>query len=236
MRIWTLDKGNTRTKVIVFERLARRDSGNIVEIRTPQGEVECFRWEQVDNISGEPVVYSDVTYTQHPAGWLGLRVDNPALQIEYSTKESLGTDRIAAAISVSSEYSDRTLIVDAGTFTTCDIVEKGIFYGGAIMPGLDGLVEISEKAEGLRGYARSAANSVRKGCRGIYPGDSTLNCLINGYYRQTVKAIHDMAKDVKNIVFTGGDGLYLSRHFDAPYDPILVNKGLLLFYLQTGER
>ena len=57
---------------------------------------------------------------------------------QYKTPQSLGADRLAAAVGGQSLYPSQTvLVIDAGTCITYDLVDaKGNYLGGAISPGL----------------------------------------------------------------------------------------------------
>jgi type III pantothenate kinase len=61
------------------------------------------------------------------------------LKNAYKTPETLGKDRIAAAVAAWHEFPGKDLLViDAGTAITMDMVTKpGEFLGGAIAPGID---------------------------------------------------------------------------------------------------
>lgn len=58
------------------------------------------------------------------------------LRNDYLTPETLGRDRLAAAVGADSLYEGRSLlIVDFGTAITCDVVSDHTFFGGFISPG-----------------------------------------------------------------------------------------------------
>jgi len=61
------------------------------------------------------------------------------IDLDYDSQETLGSDRIAAAVGGWSLFPKRDiLIVDVGTCITYDLVTKdGVFRGGMISPGLD---------------------------------------------------------------------------------------------------
>jgi type III pantothenate kinase len=59
------------------------------------------------------------------------------LPVEYSPSESVGADRIANCLGALATVEPPFIVVDLGTATTFDVVDKrGVFVGGAIMPGL----------------------------------------------------------------------------------------------------
>lgn len=59
-------------------------------------------------------------------------------QLHYDTPETLGKDRIALAAAALSKYPEKnTLVIDAGTCITYDLITRNKEYkGGAISPGL----------------------------------------------------------------------------------------------------
>lgn len=69
--------------------------------------------------------------------WFGNRTPI-GLKIDYRTPETLGTDRLAAAIGAMSEAPGRNvLVIDAGSAITIDFVDaNGHFRGGNISPGI----------------------------------------------------------------------------------------------------
>lgn len=74
------------------------------------------------------------------AGWWQLRHGRKVpLTVDYATPETLGADRLAAAVGAHALYPDVTaLIADAGTALTLDVVTAdGTFKGGNISLGLD---------------------------------------------------------------------------------------------------
>lgn len=62
--------------------------------------------------------------------------ENQILQINYD-RQMLGSDRLAAAIAAQYlSQSQEIIIIDSGTATKVDMVQKGTFIGGFILPGL----------------------------------------------------------------------------------------------------
>jgi type III pantothenate kinase len=139
-----IDIGNTRTKFSVFNR------GEVL-ISVP---VDEFLSEHIDVLQNEHpelqhVILSAVkdyspklkTALQNKfKQFIELNANTP-LPIEncYKTPETLGKDRIAAAVGGFDLYPDTNLlIIDAGTAITYDILnDKHQFLGGNISPGLE---------------------------------------------------------------------------------------------------
>lgn len=139
-----IDIGNTRTKFSVINR------GEVL-ITVP---VDEFKPEHIDILQKEhpqlkkAILSSVKEYSTELKTALQSRFDrfieleaNTPLPIEnlYKTPETLGKDRIAAAVGGFDLYPETNLlIIDAGTAITFDLVnEKGQYMGGNISPGID---------------------------------------------------------------------------------------------------
>lgn len=92
----------------------------------------------------------------------------------YADPSKLGADRWAAAIGARALASGNTLIVNAGTATTIDLLgANGVHYGGWILPGL-GMMQSSLEnktaqlplatREEHQGFATNTNNAIIGGC------------------------------------------------------------------------
>ena len=72
-----------------------------------------------------------------PLLWLNSQTKLPVINL-YETPETLGGDRIAAAIGAYAQFPNKNiLIIDAGTCITYEFIDaKGQYQGGNISPGL----------------------------------------------------------------------------------------------------
>ncbi|MBO3699844.1 type III pantothenate kinase [Roseivirga sp. E12] len=70
---------------------------------------------------------------------LFLSYDTPSpLKINYDTPLTLGMDRLAAAIGANTIFPNKPLmVIDVGTCITYDFVNKGVYEGGIISPGVE---------------------------------------------------------------------------------------------------
>lgn len=75
--------------------------------------------------------------------WLGvelLMLDkgvDVGIQVDYQPPTAVGADRLANALGALSRYSAPIIVVDFGTATTFDAIDKdGRYVGGAILPGI----------------------------------------------------------------------------------------------------
>lgn len=138
------------------------------------------------------------------------------VKILYKTPDTLGMDRVAAAIGAKKYFPDQNcIVIDAGTCITCDFVDRNNNYlGGNISPGINmrikamhhftdalPMVEIKENDELL--------------------GGSTEEALQNGALKGTIWEISSFIKEINKkygksqLVFTGGDTKYFVNYFKS---------------------
>lgn len=137
-----IDIGNTRQKAAIFNK-----QGEIVEL------YQCRQLSPEDlqpllvRYAVKAAILSSVGNT-HPqlSEWLAGQVHTLTfsthlrlpLTIGYHTPETLGTDRIAAAIGANALYANTpVLVIQAGTCLVTDFISRDNEYlGGSISPGL----------------------------------------------------------------------------------------------------
>ena len=129
----------------------------------------------------------------------------------YQSPETLGVDRLAAAVAAVEVMGCRDcLVVDFGTAITIDLVEDGIYRGGNISPGVrtrfralhdytGRLPECSPTDEVLE-YGSTTSQAIEQG---VMQG---ITYEIEGYIS------HFSAQNVKiSLIFTGGDAKYFVK-------------------------
>ncbi len=153
----------------------------------------------------------------------------------YSTPETLGRDRLAAAIGARVLSSaDNQLVVDLGTAITIDLVTAiGGFEGGVISPGIEmrfrALNEFTaalpkcSPTDGVVEIARSTIDAIEQGVmRGVEHE-------LRGYI-ENIKKKYDKI----DIIFTGGDAKYFDKRIKnaifAPNELIFVGLNRILEY------
>jgi len=238
-----IDIGNTRTKFSVFNR------GEVL-ITVP---VDEFLPEHIDVLQNEhpdlkKVILSAVkdyspklkTALQNKFEYF-LELDaNTPLPIEnrYTTPETLGKDRIAAAVGGFDLYPDSNLlIIDAGTAITYDIVnEKHQYLGGNISPGIEmrykalhqftGKLPLISQQKFDKLYGTSTEEAIRAGVQ-------------HGVVFEVDKAIetfNDFYKNLK-VIITGGDADFfdkkLKNSFFVNFNLIALGLNRILEY--NGE-
>ena len=77
------------------------------------------------------------TAGEAPVVWVGPQLDL-GVRLDVDNPNEVGTDRIANALAAQTYFGVPAVVVDFGTATTFDVVDRsGAYVGGAISPGLD---------------------------------------------------------------------------------------------------
>ena len=139
-----IDQGNTRTK------LYTATGDEIVELTACDNDATAeFVREHMSKATFEAAIYSSVRreYDKHLINIMSRKIPHIVcmgntthipIGIEYRTPETLGHDRIAAAVGAWTQCPGRPLlVVDAGTAITYDLVSaQGKLMGGNIAAGI----------------------------------------------------------------------------------------------------
>ena len=134
------------------------------------------------------------------------------LEGEY---DSMGVDRKALCLS-----HNHGVFVDAGSAITVDVMDKGKYMGGFILPGLNAYIEAYKNIS-------PALDTSLKEELSLENLASTTKGQISYGIIASIKALIDKHIDGKKLYFTGGDGKFLSNFFkDADYDELLVFHGM----------
>lgn len=147
----------------------------------------------------------------------------------YETPETLGKDRLAAAIGANELFPDQNiLVIDAGTAITYDLVSANNQYlGGNISPGLQmrfkALNEFTGKlplVEGSNYYSKIGKNTtdaIRAGVQNgiLFEIERTIEMFVNKYPNLQV-------------ILTGGDSVFIDQLLN---EDVLVHLNLTLIGL-----
>jgi type III pantothenate kinase len=140
--------------------------------------------------------------------------ENTELPIEnlYETPETLGKDRLAAAVGANELFPEQNLLViDAGTAITFDLVsEKNQFIGGNISPGLEmrfkalnhftGKLPLLSFSDEFDFIGKNTNDAIRAGVQNgmLYEIDRTID-IFNRNYQNL------------QIIMTGGDSNFFDK-------------------------
>jgi len=134
------------------------------------------------------------------------------VKLNYDTTETLGKDRMAAAVAGSHLYPDHNvLVITAGTCITYDVVSSDKEYlGGAIAPGID-----------MRFRALNTFTDhlplIEKSGESALTGKSTTGSIVSGVQVGAVAEIDGMIKRFRHeygdliTILSGGDAKYFDK-------------------------
>ena len=238
----TIDRGNTAIKAAVWG-----PDGQLVDTlkgdeSLPAGDLVLAMEQRV--LAGEghfdAICWCSVVASEHADDTASLEGRSPRvveltahtpmpLTIAYRTPDTLGADRLAAALGARHlvGHNRPLLVSDIGTAVTYDYVEGDRYVGGNIAPGIDlplralaaftdALPAVSAQGGDVPLWGQTTAEAMRSGAvRGI--------AAELAYY-------HAAAGHKALAVLTGGSAELLVNEniltFDYIHDPYLVHKGL----------
>jgi len=127
------------------------------------------------------------------------------VKINIKNKKQVGSDRIANAVGAYKKYKANSIILDFGTATTFDVVNKnGVYNGGVIAPGINlSIKSLSTSADQIPLFL------LKKQKKTI--GKNTVEALRSGFYwgylgliNNIILMIERETKKKYKIIFTGG--------------------------------
>jgi type III pantothenate kinase len=148
---------------------------------------------------------------------------------KYKTPETLGNDRLAAAVGSTSLVEGPVLSIDAGTCIKLDFVNENKEYlGGSISPGLS--MRLKAMHEYTSRLPLLELGEIDQELIGVDTMTSMLSGVLNGAIAE-VNELVNMYKDSYpslNVVLTGGDRAYFEKGLKNTtfVEPHLVLKGL----------
>ncbi len=218
-----LDLGNTNKKIALVDHpSAGHPYGRISALEFhPQISLPLVRQFVHDHPEISSCILSSVI--RHPASLISfLRRQFPFIELThqtplpirntYRTPETLGKDRLAAAVFGASVYPGKdVLVINAGTCITCDFVNaEGKYLGGSISPGLEMRFRALHTFTG-----KLPLISYKKVNHPI--GNNTTDAILSGVILGIVHEIEGVAgyyrekyPEIK-IIFSGGDLIYFDK-------------------------
>ncbi len=238
MSNFVIDIGNTRIKSAEF---------------VDQEIKNIEKWTSVDDLfsfipENACVIISSTAKKETGSKLLSLphsmRFDHDTeipISLDYKTPETLGLDRIAAAVGAYQLFGGPSLIIDLGTCITYDLVDgEGVFRGGAIAPGfymrMRSMHEFTANLPDIRrDWETNDAG---------FPGKSTVECMVSGTKQAITNEIQSFIDESNkefgkiNVILTGGDSPFFESNIKAPIfvRPNLVLRGLneILIYNEVN--
>ncbi len=169
---------------------------------------------------------------------MSLDYDTPLpINNKYSSKQTLGRDRIAAVVGASKIFPGRNiLVIDAGTCITYDFINnKNEYLGGAISPGLRMRFKALNKFTGRLPAVEHRGTEIPD-----LIGDTTEGSILSGVINGLSGEINGFINSYKSnnnrleTIITGGDHKYFDKllkykTFAAPFLVLDGLKGILDF-------
>ncbi len=215
----SIDLGNTYAKTGLFE------NERLIETRWKLTYPELINY--VQKVHPQRIMVSSVSYSEEQ---LRAEFDNITTEIYslksttpvpikklYDTPETLGADRVAAAVGARVLYPDKScIVIDMGTCITYDLVGlDDNFYGGIISPG----VRMRFKA----------MNTFTKRLPLLEPepipeliGKSTQHAMQSGVMNGILSEINGFVEEYGkvltniNVILCGGDATYFANRIKNP--------------------
>ncbi len=169
---------------------------------------------------------------------VGEKEVNLDIEICLNNKKEVGHDRLINAIAAYQKFGGNLIIVDFGTATTFDVVDKdGRYLGGVIAPGIN----LSLKA--LHDMTAQLPKITVKQQKNVI-GKSTVEAMNSGVYFGYISLVEGMIAKIENElqckttrIITGGlaelfkDGL---KNLTPHHEPDLTLEGLRIIYQKNA--
>ncbi len=227
-----IDIGNTRTKIAIFENgkiikysaFENLTPDDLEDISSGQEITHCI----VSSVKDIDKIILEYLSSRYKLIILDAMTPLPVKNL-YETPETLGKDRIAAAVAAGFLFpGSDTLVVDAGTAITYDLILGGKTYiGGGISPGLD-----------MRFKALNAFTGKLPLVSDINPapltGSNTTDSIRSGVINGTVSEIEGIISMYRQkypsleVILTGGNHYFFDKQLKIKTfaAPNLVLEGL----------
>ena len=245
----TIDCGNTSIKLALFvnDKMIDYKSLNQFSIEMILDFITEYNAQKIKNVCISNNSKYDVDLLKHhisreqEVAWINVSYKSKLpIKINYHTKETLGSDRIALAVGASMKYSGEKLIIDCGTCITYDFVEGNNYVGGQINLGVNTRLQaLSHYTSKLPIISLDKTDDLDKSLFDNIMGFSTRDSMLIGFQDSLVSELKHVIDKYKYrypnimIILTGGDMLFLrdiikvnsisNQNF---IDPYLLMEGL----------
>ncbi len=219
-----VDEGNTLCKIAVLDKSEVLCEWSDKEFDMAKA-TECVEQFSID----KAIVVSTRGGAERICNALRSKIDRVLhfssqtevpIEIAYSSRQTLGADRIAVAVGVVCEMGVKdALVVDMGSAITYDVIENGVFKGGNISLG------VAMRFKALHDYTAALPLCEATEPNGEF-GKSTQEAIEQGVMQGVLYEIEGYVErvsaenDKKSIIFCGGDAeSFVNRIKSAIFAP-----------------
>jgi type III pantothenate kinase len=215
----TIDLGNTYAKTGLF------DDKKLVETNWKLTYDQLITY--VHQIRPQQIMVSSVSYSEEQLKekfkdvteqifLLKNTTQVPLIKL-YDTPETLGADRVAAAIGAKVIYPQQNcLVIDMGTCITYDLVDTNDhFHGGIISPG------VRMRFKAMNTFTQRLPLLEPEGIP-VLIGKSTKHAMQSGVMNGLLAEINGLIEEYNkvltniNVIFCGGDASYFANRIKYP--------------------
>jgi len=210
-----LDLGNTRIKAAIFEG-DKLNSLQIYETLNAKKLKQLVQHHQIQHsiissVRNHPPYFKELLQSCDTFIELSHLTPIP-IQNSYGTPQTLGKDRLAAAIgAVALHPNSNLLVIDAGTCITFDFIDQEhVYHGGSISMGID------MRFKALHTFTDQLPLIERQSISNLI-GNNTRQSILNGVIGGTIAELDGFIEQYCSqyapltILITGGD----ARFFDT---------------------
>jgi len=197
------DIGNTHYHFFMNNRVEKMPISAVPKIlNEKQGKNKKIIYISVNDVAEEKLIKNNNCINLEPFIDLNSKYD----------PSNLGADRKVACYGATD-----AVIIDAGSAITVDVVSNRKHLGGFILPGLHTMINnIHSASDTLKDLELNLAVNLNK-----LP-TNTVDAISFGIIKPIYSVIRSVAHQ-GNIIFTGGDGKFLSKLFDnSTYNERLI--------------
>jgi type III pantothenate kinase len=220
----TLDFGNTNPHAGLFQKM--NNNWELIKV-IPLDELQLYLHQVGMSAHNSAVVLCQVKAREDEVSklqeqgflvtrlkdyWRGVKF--AGMPVHYS--QTLGEDRLIEAFYAFKKVKMPTLVIDAGTFVTMDVVTAEGFLGGYIIPGADSYLQTFQRGEQLKPF-NLAMGPVKE-----LPQETTQ--AMTGSYSAFVELAYKLVRDhqLQKIIVTGGQMEQWKNFFQNKELPVAI--------------
>jgi type III pantothenate kinase len=240
-----LDIGNSLTKLAIVDKdkFLFKTSLADTTVEKIQENIAAYSISKaiISDVKKMPVsFYQEIKENFNLQDWSYQKLP---IHINYKQAESLGQDRIAAAVAAADAFPKKNvLIVQCGSCICYDYLSSdGTYHGGAISPGIEmrfkalhtftGNLPLLEKTPNLPEFI------------GKNTEESMLSGVLNGMIKEVDSMIEEFKQQINSdllVVLTGGHAIFFDKYLKnsnfAVSDFVLKGLNLILnFYVEENK-